>query len=1470
MTVLLRRALSTALVFAIFAAPAVAQEPPAGGNTSERLGQTTTELADGRVLVAGGDMGGSAEIFDPSTQISTPLDGRMTAARSYHSAIRLGDGNVLMVGGYASPGGAVEGSSELFEVQSLQFVKVPGPARAARLQPAMTLLPDGRVRIVGGDAANSSELYDPATQSFGIDPFVTSVTTDRSDYSPGEIVTFTGTGWSPGEVVTLRLHEDPPIHADLVLIAAADAEGAFVNTEFAPEPHHLDMRFVVTATGADSHRTATTEFTDSAPFASTYAVVVSRDVVLPGGADIGLHCDDCAAEIRFPFTVTVYDRTFNTASVSSNGNIQFTNPGTMGSLAFRNQVLPTSAFAAVTLAPYWDDLHTGNVAGAGIFTQTTGLAPNRIFHVRWKAGYADRFLCGSVELFCSSVEFELRLYESLAQIDFVYGSMAPGSGATIGVQKTATGPFTEIAFGVASVDPDTKYMLRGVLTLPTTAAITSSANPTVFSQPVTFTATVTFSDGVAVTTGFVTFRDASTIIGVMPVDAAGRAVLTTVNLPAGRRSITATYNGSGAFTPSPPSPILTQIVNPAPTSTTVVSSPNPTFAGTPVTYTATVTAGVSPVVGSVRFFAGPAQLWVPLSVNAAGQATLTTAALSPGTHTITATFTGPNFATSSSTTTLVINVPTPTTLAVTPSEATIAEGGAAAFLAIATYSDRSARRWSGVDIWSTLPPLEPARAYTGAQALSVGGPAQLYVIGGETNEGVVATVQAFNVQMGIWTTRRPMNFARRQMGTAQLNGILYAIGGSAGSGVVRINEAYNPGTDAWTRLADMPLARETRAAAINALVYVIGGKDSSGNCSDVVQAYNPALSMWTTGFARMPTPRCDHALIALGGEIYAIGGSNADGTIYYDTVDAYNPTTDTWRSDVPPISVGRAGMAAGILDGEIYIAGGFTGSKRTGITESFDPISETWTIRSPMTPRDGMEGRFIGGRFFVPGGVGADGTITGTFEDLRPQQFNWSTDDAGIAMVEPTGVATGLSAGDAQITATGRGLTGSATLHVQNVAPSVGAGLDTTLDEGGRLIRQGWFTDPGRNTWTAFVDYGDGSDLQAVLLNPDGTFLLEHSYPDDGVYTVEVTVRDSHGGDGTARFAIAVANVLPAFRDLEVWPAAVLERGSVSVTGTFADPGPRDPHVVMVNWRDGPPQLVSAVPTAPGVFAFSAIHQYLDDDPSGTVEDLHQIVVTIADDDGASSLARDVSVSNLAPAIITVTGPSGPVLLAEAASVTVAFADPGALDTHSCRFAWGEEDADTIVDASAEGTGSCLASHTYSSTGVYSVTVTVTDDDGGASTATLNYIVVYSPEFGFITGGGWIDSPQGALSANPPAAGHANFGFNARYRGDAADGQTQFTFQDGRFKFRSTSYSWLIVAGNAATYAGSGSINGEGDYAFLVSVMDGRGSATGVDRFRIKIWDTVTGAVLYDDQPGASDHALATTPLQGGSIVIHH
>lgn len=254
-----------------------------------------------------------------------------------------------------------------------------------------------------------------------------------------------------------------------------------------------------------------------------------------------------------------------------------------------------------------------------------------------------------------------------------------------------------------------------------------------------------------------------------------------------------------------------------------------------------------------------------------------------------------------------------------------------------------------------------------------------------------------------------------------------------------------------------------------------------------------------------------------------------------------------------------------------------------------------------------------------------------------------------------------------------------------------------------------------------------------------------------------------------------------------------------------------------------------------------------------------------------------LSVTNVAPVVTSLVLNAAPVAVGTSVSMTAKFTDPGLNDVHTATIDWeGAASAGTVNEALRTVTGT----HTYTSAGVYTVIVTVTDNNGGSgsrssSVEAIAYIVVYDPSAGFVTGGGWINSPVNACKLSSCAAdgsttGKATFGFNARYQKGAnqPDGNTEFQFQAGGLNFKSATYSWLVVAGTKAQYKGAGTINGASGYSFLLTAIDGD-SKGNPDAFRMKIWNTASGVIVYDNQPGSLDDSDSATTLGGGSIVIH-
>ncbi len=144
---------------------------------------------------------------------------------------------------------------------------------------------------------------------------------------------------------------------------------------------------------------------------------------------------------------------------------------------------------------------------------------------------------------------------------------------------------------------------------------------------------------------------------------------------------------------------------------------------------------------------------------------------------------------------------------------------------------------------------------------------------------------------------------------------------------------------------------------------------------------------------------------------------------------------------------------------------------------------------------------------------------------------------------------------------------------------------------------------------------------------------------------------------------------------------------------------------------------------------------------------------------------------------------------------------------------------------------------------------------------------------GTVSGKGSIDSPAGALNADPAAAGLAKFSVGAKFAKGIPSGQVAFDFKAGGLAFRSTAIESLRVMEAGARIQGRGTVNGSGDYRFILRVFDGQaGAGGGADAFHIRIWDPATydgNNPTYDNEPTLDPWSQdATWPLSGGSIAL--
>jgi predicted extracellular nuclease len=312
-------------------------------------------------------------------------------------------------------------------------------------------------------------------------------------------------------------------------------------------------------------------------------------------------------------------------------------------------------------------------------------------------------------------------------------------------------------------------------------------------------------------------------------------------------------------------------------------------------------------------------------------------------------------------------------------------------------------------------------------------------------------------------------------------------------------------------------------------------------------------------------------------------------------------------------------------------------------------------------------------------------------------------------------------------------------------------------------------------------------------------------------------------------------------------PYSVPEGSSVTLSATGSDP---DGDALTYAWdlnNDG------VFETAGQTVEFSAAG--LDGPGSRTV------AVQVTDEGGLSAAdSATVNVTNAAPILGAINAPTLPVKIKVNVSISAAFSDPGMLDTHTATINWGDGVVTAGTVSETNGSGTVSGTHKYTKAGLYNITMTLTDKDGASATQVFEYVVIYNPSGGFVTGGGWFKSPAGAYLANPSATGTATFALVARYKKSSSvvpSGVTTFIFHAGPMVFQSSSYEWLVVNGKTAEFKGVGWVNGVSGYKFRVTAIDGR-----PDKFRIRIWSGAAEGegLIYDN---GTDQ-----PLKGGNIIV--
>lgn len=245
-----------------------------------------------------------------------------------------------------------------------------------------------------------------------------------------------------------------------------------------------------------------------------------------------------------------------------------------------------------------------------------------------------------------------------------------------------------------------------------------------------------------------------------------------------------------------------------------------------------------------------------------------------------------------------------------------------------------------------------------------------------------------------WTSGTSMPTAVMEPATGALLGQLYVVGGFNGSGPIATTQIYNPNTNSWTTGVPLPTPLSGGSGAVvKGILYVIGGStDGSQTQTSSVWAFNPSTQTWS-GKASMPTARQGFGIAIENNIIYVIGGL-ANGS-QLNVVESYDPVANTWTPKTP-LFTAKSETAVGVVGNKtvgftIVAADGYDGTNFIGDNEGYKASTNSWNfLANDPTPRSSPCKGAKGMKMYVAGGANNFGNALNVMEAYNFSTNQWT------------------------------------------------------------------------------------------------------------------------------------------------------------------------------------------------------------------------------------------------------------------------------------------------------------------------------------------------------------------------------------------------------------------------------------------------------------------------------------------------
>lgn len=241
------------------------------------------------------------------------------------------------------------------------------------------------------------------------------------------------------------------------------------------------------------------------------------------------------------------------------------------------------------------------------------------------------------------------------------------------------------------------------------------------------------------------------------------------------------------------------------------------------------------------------------------------------------------------------------------------------------------------------------------------------------NSATASTNSPLIIGESQWISLSPLPTARKNLALAVFGDLIYAIGGETDIGVTAAVEVYDINADAWTQAKEKPTpVSEVQAGVVGGKIYIPGGKLSTGEVTNRLEVFDPEKGEWEVG-APLPIGLSGYGLATFEGKLYLFGGW--DGHRIRASTFEYNPDQDSWRqlSNMP---TARVFPGVGESGGRLYVFGGYDGRSPLAVNETYLPEREggenpPWLEAEPLPePRYAMAAASLADLIHVVGGVG--------------------------------------------------------------------------------------------------------------------------------------------------------------------------------------------------------------------------------------------------------------------------------------------------------------------------------------------------------------------------------------------------------------------------------------------------------------------------------------------------------------------